>query len=466
MKTKRFAIVVAALVTICLVGGAALADDSPVLGNENLGNSLKSPVLSVQTYQYTVSLGWTSVAGATGYTLSYAPYPYTGPDTIKDIDMGTKRSIAVDLPVGAAYYVAVKAYDSSGSSGYSNIEQFTIVGVACVVSTDDSGTAAIASVGDEDSGIENAVVTVNDVVLNYGVGMIFLSEGGFYVDVFLPIYYAELNQYTYGDTLHLTARMHDGTMIYDRSDVIIPGRVTLEEPTQCQIIGDSQDVQMKWDKAANAEGYVADYTAVDDFDQQYSDDAGFYAAYVDASTTEAIVPSAYTLVGNATFDISPVTGDTWIFTSEADAVKSFFVATTWDSVNAKVVAAVGNPIAALGDEVIEDQGSEQLRIVKTYNQTIKKLKFKVRECDPNQIQKPGTITFKFKLHSMSIAVAFMEAYDMNGQKYYSWSKKRIFKTSSKTYYPSFSASPGTTVIFGTTSGASERGRTYDIHLLG
>jgi len=453
MKTKRFAIAVAALVTLCWIGGVAIAGDSPIFGTESSANSLTSPILSVQTYQSTVSLGWTSVPGAAGYTLSYAPYPYPGPDSIKHIDMGSKTTAAFNLWVGAAYYVAVRAYDSSGSGGYSNIEQFTIVGVACVVSTDDTGTVAIASVGDEDSDIENAVVTVNNVVLNYGVGMIFLSEGGLYVDVFLPIYFAELNGYTYGDTLRLTARKNDGTMIYDRSDVIIPGRVTLEEPTQCQIIGDSEDVLMKWDKAAFAEGYVADYTAVDDFDQEYSEDAGFYAAYVDASTTEAIVPSAYTWVGNAVFDISPVTGDTWIFTSEADPVESFFIATTYDSVNAKVVAALGN-------EVVEDQGSEQLRIVKTYKQTIKKIKFKVRECDPNQIQKPGTITFKFKLHSMCIAVAFIEAYDMNGQKYYSWSKKRIFKSKSKTYYPSFSASPGTTVIFGTTSGASERGRTY------
>jgi len=460
MKTKRFAIAVVALATFCWVGGLALAGDSPIFGTESSANSLASPILSVQRYQSTVSLGWTAVPGAAGYTLSYAPYPYPGPNSIKHIDMGNKTTAAFNLWVGAAYYVAVSAYDSSGSGDYSNIEQFAIAGVGCAVFTDDTGTMAIATVGDEESEIENAVVTVNNVVLTYGASLQFRTEQGFDADVVLPIYYAALDRYTYGDTLRLTARMHDGTMIYDRSDVIIPGRVTLEEPTQCQIIGDSQDVQMKWDKATFAEGYVAGYTAVDDFDQAYSDDAGFYAAYVDASTTEAIVPSAYTLVGNAVFDITPVTGDTWIFTSEADPVESFFVATTYDSVNAKVVAAVGNPIAALGDEVIKDQGSEQLRIVKTYNQTIKKIKFKVRECDPSQIQKPGTITFEFKLHSMCVAVAFMEAYDMNGQKYYSWSKKRILKTESKTYYPSFSASPGTTVIFGTTKGASERGRTY------
>ncbi|MCF8144257.1 MAG: fibronectin type III domain-containing protein [Deltaproteobacteria bacterium] len=457
MRTKKFAFIVAALATVCLVG-VAFADDPPILGGEGNGNSLTSPVLSVQTFKSTASLGWTSVPGASGYTLSYAPYPYTGPDSIKHMDVGTKRGVAVDLSVGSSYYVAVQAYNNSGSSAYSNIERFTIFGVSCVVSTDDEGTVAVASVGDENADIDNALVTVNDVALAYGPSLEFRTERGFDVDVVLPIYYADLSRFTYGDSLQLTARMPDGTIIYDRTNVTIPGRLALLEPNKCQIIADSQDVPMQWDVAADAEGYVAGYTEVDAFDQDLADDdAGYYAAYVDASTTEATVPSAYTVIGDATFFASAVTGDTEIFTSEEDAVGSFLIATTSDSVDAKIVEAFGSESLPV-EKVTEDRGSQGLRVAKQYSKKIEGYKFNIRECDPNQIQSPGTISFYFKLHSYKASIAFVEAYDMNGNKYFSWKKVRIFK-SSKKYYPSFSVSPGTTVIFGTHD-ASERGKTY------
>ena len=87
---------------------------------------LTEPTLTVTTSGTTVSLSWTSVAGATGYTLYYAPYPYTGPDSIENIPMGTQTSISASLWEGAAFYVAVQAYVSGKSSGYSNIEYFII----------------------------------------------------------------------------------------------------------------------------------------------------------------------------------------------------------------------------------------------------------------------------------------------------------------------------------------------------
>ena len=84
--------------------------------------ALPAPKLTATTSGMTVSLSWTSVAGATGYALYYAPYPYSGPETIGRIDMGTKMSMSADLWEGAAFYVAIQAYDSVESSGYSNIE--------------------------------------------------------------------------------------------------------------------------------------------------------------------------------------------------------------------------------------------------------------------------------------------------------------------------------------------------------
>jgi hypothetical protein len=81
-------------------------------------------VLSLVTTGVNVSVSWTAVPGATGYQLFYAPYPYTGPATIGSIDMGMQTSLSADLWSGAAYYVAVQAYDQAGSSGYSNIGAF------------------------------------------------------------------------------------------------------------------------------------------------------------------------------------------------------------------------------------------------------------------------------------------------------------------------------------------------------
>ena len=88
--------------------------------------TLEAPKLTVTITGTTVSFSWTSVAGATGYTLSYAPYPYTGPDSIVSVDMGTQTGISVNLWKGAAFYVAVQANNSAGSSGYSNIEYFVV----------------------------------------------------------------------------------------------------------------------------------------------------------------------------------------------------------------------------------------------------------------------------------------------------------------------------------------------------
>jgi len=452
MKTKKMAIVVAALVTTCLIGGAAFADGPLIFGGESPGYSPASPSLSVETYQSTVLLGWTSVGGATGYTLFYAPYPYTGPDSIKSIDVGTKKSIGVDLPVGAAYYVGVKAYNSSGSSGYSNIELFTIPGVACVVSTDDDGTVAMASVTEGDSDIDNAMVTVNDVVLNYGPSLEFQTAEGFDVNVILPIYYADLSHLTYGDKLHLTARMiDDGTMIFDRRNVTIPVKPTLVQPTKCQIIGANEDVPMQWDRAADAEGYVVGYVEGDAFDQDSTDDdVGIYAEYVDASITEATVPSAYTVVGDATFSVSAVTGDTDIFTSEEDPTESFFIVETSDWVDAKIVASDYSSA--------ENRGSQGL-ICKEYTKKIEGYRFKIRECDPNQISAPGTVQIGFKMRRYKASIAFIQAFDMKGNKYYSWEKKRIYKSKNKKYYPSLSVSVGTTIVFGTHD-ASYRGGTY------
>ena len=87
---------------------------------------LLPPQLSYSTNGLNLSIDWTSVTRATGYTLYYAPIPYTGPESIGSIDMGSATSFKIALWDGAAYYVAVSAYNDHDESGYSNIEAFTI----------------------------------------------------------------------------------------------------------------------------------------------------------------------------------------------------------------------------------------------------------------------------------------------------------------------------------------------------
>jgi len=85
-----------------------------------------APVLSVTTNGNNVSLTWSSVSQATGYTLFYAPAPYQGSHTIESVDMGQQTSFSADLPDGAAYFVAVKAYDAQGASDYSNVGEIAL----------------------------------------------------------------------------------------------------------------------------------------------------------------------------------------------------------------------------------------------------------------------------------------------------------------------------------------------------
>jgi len=85
--------------------------------------ALDAPTLTVTTSGVNVTLSWTPVPSATGYTLFYAPYPDAS--YIGQIDMGTQTSFVFDAS-GLAFYVAIQSYNSSGSSGYSNIEYFDL----------------------------------------------------------------------------------------------------------------------------------------------------------------------------------------------------------------------------------------------------------------------------------------------------------------------------------------------------
>jgi hypothetical protein len=73
-----------------------------------------------------VTLAWNPSAGAEGYYVVYAPYegePFDGVFTGR-IDVGNRTRICFDLWEGAAFHVAVQAYNRAGESSISNVVSF------------------------------------------------------------------------------------------------------------------------------------------------------------------------------------------------------------------------------------------------------------------------------------------------------------------------------------------------------
>jgi hypothetical protein len=84
-----------------------------------------APQLEVTIDDHHAQATWTTVAEAQGYTFSYAPYSDPISDVtvnhIEVLDLGAQTTIAGDLASGTALYVAVQAYNCSGTSLYSNL---------------------------------------------------------------------------------------------------------------------------------------------------------------------------------------------------------------------------------------------------------------------------------------------------------------------------------------------------------
>ncbi|MEA2014313.1 MAG: hypothetical protein U9N38_03290 [Thermodesulfobacteriota bacterium] len=340
-------------------------------------------------------------------------------------------------------------FSTSGCSDSDSSYSKTLV--AGGVWSDDDGSGAIALVTEGDTDIENAKLTVNDVSLSYPLTLEFVTDSGIDVKVALPVYYADLGQLTSGDTVDLVAKNPAGGVFYQHAAVTIPGKATILQPVEGASINVNEDVTIQWNEGTNAEGYVAGYLDISAFDGEPvdDDDAGMYTEYVDASTTEATVPSKYTVAGDAMFSVEAVSGDTDIFTSEEDPTESFFIVGTSDWIEAGITADVTADTLATESQPAEDRASQGLKIAKCYKKRIDHITYYVCESDPNQIQYPGTVTLGFKFRKRKKAIAFVVLYDMQGKKYAEWSHVRYKKSHSKSYSKSFSMKPGATVIFGT-----------------
>ena len=114
MRTNNNVMQIILMIFFLLINSLALADE------------LKSPVILVTQDGTKVSVTWSPVANASGYQLFYAPFPFTGPESIKSVDMGNTTSGSIELWDGAAFIVAAKAHNDASSSDFSNIELFIL----------------------------------------------------------------------------------------------------------------------------------------------------------------------------------------------------------------------------------------------------------------------------------------------------------------------------------------------------
>jgi len=111
-----------------------------------------APTLTLTVTGLHIQASWLPLPSATGYELFYAPYPSAIP--ISSLDMGSTLNLEVDLPAGAAFYVAIQAYNDEGNSEFSNIEFFvlatadspTIITVSPEASSDGAATQTNISV--------------------------------------------------------------------------------------------------------------------------------------------------------------------------------------------------------------------------------------------------------------------------------------------------------------------------------
>ena len=97
--------------------------EDPVDEPDDSAGVPQAPTLTLTMEGSQVSISWTAVPDADGYTLLYAPYPDA--EQIGSFDMGSQTSITFN-GTGFAFYVAVKAFFAKGNSELSNIESFDL----------------------------------------------------------------------------------------------------------------------------------------------------------------------------------------------------------------------------------------------------------------------------------------------------------------------------------------------------
>lgn len=364
-----------------------------------------------------------------------------------DFDGDGNDDPAVYEPTNGWYFwVSAAGYQQQGpyrlTTGYDPVAY----GLASLVS---NVTYAAVYVGDELNATPDAAVFLNNIPLTFGLPIIFTNADGRLIDLSLPLYYGVATSLNAGAQMTLAATNAAGGTIYQSAVYTMPNLVQVVTPTNEQILVAGQSQTIQWSGGENAAGFLAGFLALNATNTD--SDAGLAIEYVGSPTNATTLAGAAFLAGPGLVAVAAVNGDVNVLPNEDMTPQSFFLAANEDDVPVLVADAQAASPAA--------KGQEGLSIVREYSKSFEGLTFKMRDCNPQQIQQPGNVTMVVKLRRLKMSVAFIKAFDMNGNEYFSWQKKRIFKSSNKTYTVSFSVSPGTTVVFGTHD-ASYRSGTY------
>ena len=345
-----------------------------------------------------------------------------------------------------------------------NTKPSPLVVESAVVNYGDS-TLAAASVFENGAEIEDAKLFVNGTSLAYGLPVQFETESGLNVNLTVPMYYAQFPDAKIGDSFGMVAQDSTGELFYQEYNIKMPADAVITNPPIEAVLNLDDSVQMSWWNTPSADAFVADYndeSAFDgeeaefyDNDVEYNDDEpGLVIDILGGGSTGDTISSEYLLTGLGEFSVDTLYGTPSWFWDFDPTESSFFLAANPNTVETTFEGAA--PDVATEETLGAQQG---LAIVKEYSKSQEGLRFTVRESNPAQITSPGTITVSFKMRRFKVSVAFIKAFDMNGNEYFSWVKKHIMKSKKKKYAVPLSVSPGTTVVIGTHD-ASFRGATY------
>ncbi len=304
--------------------------------------------------------------------------------------------------------------------------------VSAVVLDEVNGAYALAAVENDYAAFTNCSVDVNGAPLAYGLPVNFTNDAGLAVSLLLPVYYASLPSVNQGVPVSVTVRNAADELIYQSDPAPMPALPGITSPVNGQSLPADADIEIAWNAASGAQGYLAGYVAGEVGAEA---DQGLYAAFLDDNATNLMVPSPVMKTGTGDFYVYALAGDTSIFDLEFNPA-SFFLAGAGDAVKASV-ATPPAPTASVG-----------LQLAKSYRKTEQGITFTIREYNPQQIQQPGTVYIQIKMPKHHLTVAFIKAFDMNGKEYFSWLKKRVYSSKRKRYCHNISVSPGTTIVIG------------------
>ncbi len=281
----------------------------------------------------------------------------------------------------------------------------------------------------------NALVYINNTRLHFTNRVGFITSKGYRVEAPLGCYYRRLSGLKPGDALTLTVYPNSPAYpgrVYKSQPTRIPPRAQVLQPTNGAKLFAGQPVAVSWTAAAGAQGYLVSYMG-EDAAAAPDDSNAWMIEYAAAPRTTYTIPGSYIVRGGADFGVTALCGDVQKLLAGEDTNDSFFVAAHYDETSAMVETPPPPPTFIARQYKVRQDG----------------LTFKVRETDPLKMTKPGRVLLDLRLRKRKISIAFVMAYDMNGNQYFEWSKMRLIKRKGKRYEVVIPFQPYSTLVIGT-----------------